>query len=260
MWLSAVGAGLFGAAVGSFLNVVIYRMPRGESVVRPGSRCPACGEPIKARDNVPVLSWILLRGKCRNCGARISARYAVVEALNVEALNAGLWIAAALRFEDIEAAAFVALVSSVLLALTMIDLEHRRLPNAIVLPAVAAAVAWVLLRAAVSGEWEVLTTALLCGAAAFSLLFVIAVVSRGMGFGDVKLAAFIGVATGRFGWEEAVAAVLLSFFAGGLVAVVLLVSRRRGRKEAMPFGPALAVGAVLAIFIGPAPVRAWLGL
>lgn len=255
MALRVFSALLFGAAIGSFLNVVIHRVPRGESVVAPASRCPSCGHAIAPRDNIPLLSWVLLRGRCRYCGASIGARYAIVELTNV-----GLWIAAAVRFANLEEAIFVALFCSVLLALAVIDLEHRRLPNSIVLPVTGTAAVWIFVVALVTGRLNVAETALVCSVAAFALLFVIALVSGGMGFGDVKMAAFIGLATGRFGWQVTVAAIFGAFFAGGIVGVVLLATRRAGRKQAIPFGPALAFGAVLAMFLGPAPVRAWLGL
>jgi leader peptidase (prepilin peptidase)/N-methyltransferase len=142
----------------------------------------------------------------------------------------------------------------------LIDLEHRRLPNIIVLPSTAAAAVWVLGVSVARGQLDVALTALVCGAAFFALLFVIALVSGGMGFGDVKLAAFVGLVTGRFAWQVTVAAMFAAFFAGGIVSVALLVLRRAGRKTAIPFGPYLALGAVIALFAGPAPVRAWLGL
>ena len=251
----AIVAGLIGACVGSFLNVVVHRVPRGESIVKPASRCPACGTAIRFAENIPVVSWLYLRGRCRSCRVRIAARYPVVEAA-----TAALWAACAFRFGSMERAALAALAVSVLITLSAIDLEHRRLPNVIVLPSTACALVWVAGLGAATGDLNVFTTAVGCGAAAFALLFLIAIVSGGMGFGDVKLAAFIGVTTGRFGWEVTVAAIFGGFFVGGLVAIVLLLAGRKGRKEAIPFGPALAAGATLALFAGPAPVRAWLGL
>jgi leader peptidase (prepilin peptidase) / N-methyltransferase len=253
--LIAAFAALFGLAVGSFLNVVIYRVPIGKSVVSPASACPSCGHPIGVRDNVPVFSWLLLRARCRYCGAPISARYVLVE-LGV----AAAWVGSALRFASVEEAAFVAVSLSVLITLAAIDLEHRRLPNVIVLPATAGSLVWVAAVALTSSNMRLFLTAIAAGAASFALMFGIAVVSRGMGFGDVKLAAFIGVVAGRFGWEVAVSAVFLSFFLGGLVGVALLLSGRKGRKESIPFGPAMAAGALAAIFLGPSPVRTWLGL
>jgi leader peptidase (prepilin peptidase)/N-methyltransferase len=248
-------ATLFGLALGSFLNVAIYRVPRGLSVVRPSSACPACDASIKPRDNIPVVSFVSLRGRCRSCGAAISLRYPLVEAA-----TAALGVGAVLRFGASDAAAFVGLGGAVLIAIAMIDLEHRRVPNVIVLPATAAAAVWVLVIAAITGHWRLAASALGSGAAGFVLLFVIALVSGGMGMGDVKLAAFIGVFTGRFGWEVAVLGLFAGFLLGGVVAGGLLVAGRRGRKDALPFAPALAAGAIIAVFWGTGPVRAWLGL
>lgn len=247
--------GLLGASVGSFLNVVVHRVPIGKSVVRPPSACPACGTRLRSRDNIPVVSWLLLRARCRTCGARISARYPVIELL-----TAVLFVGAAWRYERIEEAAFVALASAVLVALAFIDLEHRRVPNRIVLPAAWAAAVWVVAAALAYGEPQPAFEALASGAAGFAVLFAIAIVSGGMGFGDVKLAMFIGVVAGRFGWGAFALSLFAGFVAGGLVALVLLASGRRGRKDAIPFAPMLCVGGLVGIFAGEGPVRAWLGL
>ena len=247
--------GIFGLAVGSFLNVVIHRVPAKASLLRPPSSCPSCQTPIRHRDNVPVLSFVLLKGRCSTCRARISPRYPLVELL-----TAGLFVGAAVRYPDIELAAFVAAACAVFVALAFIDLDTRRVPNVIVLPSTAAAVAWVAVAALVRGELSLLVNSLASGAAGFVLLFVIAVVSGGMGFGDVKLAAFIGVTTGRLGYEAFVLALFGGFVLGGLVAIVLLVTKRRGRKDAIPFAPALCAGAVIGLFAGAEPVRVWLGV
>jgi leader peptidase (prepilin peptidase)/N-methyltransferase len=251
----AVLAGVLGACFGSFLNVVIYRVPRRESIVRPGSRCPSCGLAIRGPDNIPIVSWLALRGRCRSCGASISARYPLVEAG-----TALLWIVAALRLDSLEEAAFVAVAGTVLIALALIDLEHRRIPNVIVLPSTAAYVVWVIGAAAATHDWGMAARAVACGGAYFGVLLFIALASGGMGFGDVKLGAFVGVAAGRFGIGVAVAAALWGFILGGLVAVVLLVAGRRGRKDALPFGPSMAAGGVAALLGGSGLVRGWLGL
>jgi leader peptidase (prepilin peptidase)/N-methyltransferase len=251
----AIAFALFGLVFGSFMNVVIYRVPRGESVMSPPSACPSCGVRIAARDNIPVVSYLLLHGRCRQCGAKISTRYALIEAA-----SAVLAVGAAFRFHDFEASAFAALASATLLALAAIDLQHRRLPNSIVLPGMVVAAVWMVSLAVVRHEWTIAEHAFVAGAAAFSLLFVIALVSGGMGFGDVKLAGFIGIVTGRFGWQVTVAAILVSFIGGGLVAIGLLLLGKKGRKESIPFGPALAAGALIAVFAGVTPVHALLGL
>ncbi len=253
--LIAVFAGLLGAAVGSFANVVVYRVPRGMSLSHPPSSCTECETPIASRDNVPMLSFVLLRGRCRTCGAGISVRYPLVEA-GVTAL----WVACALRFSQLETAAFVALASTVLGLVALIDLEHRRIPNVIVLPATVAALVWVFGVAAAGRDWAILVRSGACGAGFFLILLMIALVSGGMGFGDVKLGAFIGVVAGRLGVGVAVAGALGGFLLGGVVAVGLLATRRSGRKDTLAFGPWMAAGAIAALFAGEGPVRSWLGL
>ena len=253
--LLAVFAGLLGAAVGSFLNVVVYRVPRGVSLLHPASSCPVCEAEIRPQDNIPIVSYVLLRARCRACEAPISPRYPLVEAGTT-----ALWVGSVLRFPQIEQAAFVALTGTVLVALSLIDLEHRRIPNSIVLPSTAAAALWVVGLAAATGDWTLVVRSLACGAAMFVLLLVIAVVSGGMGFGDVKLGAFVGLATGRFGVGVAVAGALAGFIIGGVVAAGLVAMRKRGRKDALPFGPSMAGGALAALFGGERLVRAWLGL
>lgn len=251
----AVFAGVLGAAVGSFGNVVIHRVPRRLSLVQPPSACPSCGRPIRPYDNIPMLSFLLLGGRCRACGDRIPARYPLVEAGIT-----GVWVGAALRFESLETAGFVAAAATVLVLVALIDLEHRRIPNVIVVPGTAAALIWVFGVSAAQRDWTVGLRAAACGAAFFTMLFLIALVSGGMGFGDVKLGAFIGVVTGRFGVGVWAAGALGGFIAGGVFAAGLLVARRSGRKDTIAFGPWMAVGALAALFVGEGPVRAWLGL
>lgn len=246
---------LAGAVIGSFLNVVVHRVPLGLSLVRPASACPQCEAPVRPADNIPVLSYVLLRGRCRHCRTRISPRYPLIEAL-----TALLFAGAVLRFERPEEIAFVCAASAVLVALAFIDLSHRRVPNKIVLPATAVAAVWVTAAALTTGEPGMAGEALGSGAAGFALLFVIALVSGGMGFGDVKLAAFIGIACGRFGWEVFVLGVFAAFIVGGVVALALLLAGRSGRKDAIPFAPMLCAGALIGLYAGEAPVQAWLGL
>lgn len=221
-------------------------------MVRPPSSCPLCETPLHARDKVPVLSYLLLRGRCRRCRGRISARYPLIELA-----NATMWIAAAAAFDAIEEAAFVALVSSALLSLTAIDLEFSQLPNTIVLPATACAAVWVAATLLVRSEISALYVALASAVGAFLVFFGIALVSGGMGFGDVKLAAFVGLVTGRFGWQVTFVAIFGAFLMGGIVAAALLVSGRRGRKDAIPFGPSLAAATVVALYGGPELASAW---
>jgi leader peptidase (prepilin peptidase)/N-methyltransferase len=238
---------IVGLAVGSFLNVVIHRLPRGESLISPGSHCPRCGAAVGSRDNIPVLSWLLLRGRCRHCGEPISPRYPLVEAL-----TAALCVAVvADKSSAVDITLGIVLVL-VLVPLALIDLDHRILPNRIVVPgAVAAIVAGTALDA--GGEPERLIAG--AGAGAFFLLFAI-VYPRGMGMGDVKLAAMLGLFLGR-----AVApAILTALVAGVLIGGVLMrrVGVAAGRKTAVPFGPMLALGGLVGLFAGNAIVSWYL--
>lgn len=236
-------AGVAGLLVGSFLNVVAWRLPRGESVVRPGSRCPGCGEPVRPYDNVPVLSWLALRGRCRHCGEPIGARYPLIE------LATGLlWAAVVLARDDAGSVALGLILVTALVPIVVIDLEHRLIPNLITGPAAVAALA-----AGLALDIDYLPEQLIAGVAAggFFLLAALAY-PRGMGMGDVKLAGVMGLCLGR-----AVApAVLIALIAGVLVGGVIIarLGARAGRKAAVPFGPFLALGAVVALFAGDAIV------
>jgi leader peptidase (prepilin peptidase)/N-methyltransferase len=239
-------AAAFGLAIGSFLTVVAHRVPRHESVAAPRSRCPSCGAMIQARDNVPVVSYLLLRGKCRSCGAIISPRYVLIESL-----TAGLFAAAAVRFPSVYATVVLALFFAVLLAVTVIDVEHRIIPNRILYPSLVAFPV-ILAVGALTGE----KLSLLQGAIGFLAygggLFVVALISPGgMGMGDVKLAALIGLVLGAFGLSYVAVAAAAAILAGGLGAVALLAFARATRKQAVPFGPYLAGGAVWAAFVAP---------
>ncbi|MBV8160789.1 MAG: prepilin peptidase, partial [Acidimicrobiia bacterium] len=239
----AVVCGVLGLAVGSFLNVVIYRVPRKESVVRPRSHCPGCGAQLAERDNVPVISWLLLRGRCRSCGAPISARYPLVELL-----TSGLFVAAALRFGlDWVLPAYLVFFAS-LVAITFIDLEHYIIPNRVLYPTLYIVVPLLVVSAAGSGEWDSLRRALIGGAAAWLFFLLLHLVQpRGMGFGDVRLSFLLGLMLGWLGLRQVFLGVFLGFALGSLVGIVLMLLRRRGRKDHIPFGPFLAAGAVLAV-------------
>jgi len=237
---------LLGLVVGSFLNVVIHRVPLGESVVKPRSRCPGCGSEISPRDNVPVVSWILLKGKCRTCAEPISARYPAVEILTALAFSA-----MALRFGyDWVLPAFLYL-SAVGVALAMIDLDVKRLPDALTLPSYVAG--GVLLGAAsvANGEPGVMIRAGLGALALFAFYFILLVVyPAGMGFGDVKLAGVLGLYLAYLGWGSLVVGGFLGFLLGAVVGGGLMLFRRAGRKTMIPFGPFMLAGALLAIFVG----------
>lgn len=243
---------LFGLAIGSFLNVVIWRVPRKLSVVRPPSACPGCGEPIRPMDNIPVLSWLLLRARCRHCGEPIAARYPLVE------LAGGvLFAAAAIRFGwSWELPAFLVFFAA-LLALSVIDLDHYILPNRILLPTTVAAVPLLGLAAAGEGDWEAFLRGLGGGLVAFGGLFVIALISpRGMGMGDVKLSFVLGLHLGWLGWGEVFLGLFLSFLLGALIGVALIGLKVKSRKDVIPFGPFLALGTVLTVLWGE-PILRW---
>src|SRR5665213_1938672 len=191
---------LFGLAVGSFLNGVIYRVPRNESIVSPRSRCPSCGVAIKERDNIPVFSWLLLRGRCRNCRAPISPRYLFVE-LAGGALFAG--VGARLGF-NWDLPAFLVLLAG-LLALACIDLEHLVLPKKVVYPTLVMVGGLLVLAAAVTGEWHNLLVAAICSISWFVVFFLMNFASpRVLGFGDVRLALVLGLGLGWLGWRYVV--------------------------------------------------------
>ncbi len=242
--IRAVPAALFGFAVGSFLTVVVDRVPKKESVVSPRSRCPACGAEIRTRDNIPVLSWVLLRGKCRSCGARISARYPILEAA-AAASFAGVAIVYPRIYVTVMLCAFCA----VMLAVGAIDLELKIIPNKITYPAfpvfgVAIVVGWALdqgldpVRAVIG--------ALLYGGA-FLLIAIIA--PRGLGMGDVKLTGLIGLVMGSLGLRYVGVAAGAAILLGGLGGILALLAGR-GRKSAIPFGPFLTAGALVSVFWG----------
>jgi leader peptidase (prepilin peptidase) / N-methyltransferase len=236
---TATFAGVLGAMIGSFLNVVVYRLPRRESLVRPASHCPACGAGVKPYDNVPILSWLLLRGRCRSCSAPISRRYPLVEALTA-LLCVGAVLAGASAATIVLNVAFILL----LVPIALIDVEHRIIPNE--LTALGAVLALAIGTGLdPSGEPERLIAALAAGGA---LLIAALAYPGGMGMGDVKLAGVMGLFLG-----SAVApAMLVALFAGVLFGA--LVAARKGaraaRKTAVPFGPFLALGSLVAVFAG----------
>lgn len=237
---------LVGLLVGSFVNVVIWRVPRGESVVRPPSHCPGCDRPIRRRDNIPVLSWILLRGRCRDCGASISARYPVVELVTAAVFGVLAW-----RFGLEWSLPAYLYLGAIGVALAVIDIDVHRLPNAIVLPSYGVAAVLLLLAAAVSGDWSSLLRAALGGLALFGIYFALAFVyPAGMGFGDVKLAGVLGIYLGWLGWGVLLIGGFLGFLLGGVVGGALMVARRAGRKSKIPFGPFMLAGAFIAILVG----------
>jgi len=241
--------GLLGLAVGSFLNVVIYRVPRGESLVRPGSHCPHCGSEVRNRHNIPVLGWLLLRGRCADCTAPISARYPLVEAG-----TAALFVAVAAKFGwSWELPAYLYL-AAVAIALAAIDLDVMRLPDRIVLPSYGVALL-LLVPAVIAGHsWTAAVRGLL--AAAVLWIAFEAISLFGMGGGDVKLAPLLGLYLGWLGWSAVAVGMFAGFVLGGVFGVALLVSRVATGKSRIPFGPYMLAGALLAVFAA-APIAHW---
>ncbi|GBC86522.1 Type 4 prepilin-like proteins leader peptide-processing enzyme [bacterium HR12] len=244
-WLRVAVALPLGLAVGSFLTVVVHRVPAGGSVVRPRSRCPSCGEPIRARDNVPVLSWLLLRGRCRSCGARIPVAYPLLELA-----TGGLFVGAALRHPDPWRAALLAPFLAVLLALSVIDARTKRLPNRIVYPSLVVGAGYLLLAWVAGGPVDLVRAGLGLLAYGGGLLIVALISPRGMGMGDVKLAALIGLVLGALGLRYVAVAAGLGILFGGVGAVAALLAGA-SREQAVPFGPFLAAGAAVAVFVAP---------
>jgi leader peptidase (prepilin peptidase) / N-methyltransferase len=236
-------AAVMGAVLGSFLNVVAYRLPRGESLARPRSRCPRCETPIRPYDNVPVLSWLALRGRCRSCKGAIPWRYPLVEAMT------GLLCALVVLDKGLDEDALLGLALVLLLVpVTLIDLDHRIIPNKLMLIGAVVAPALVLY-----AEPDALVEHLIAAVAAGGF-FLVALLAypRGMGMGDVKLAAVLGLFLGR-----AVGPALFVALVSGTVIGAVVIARkgaREGRKTAVPFGPFLALGGVVALFAGDAMV------
>jgi leader peptidase (prepilin peptidase)/N-methyltransferase len=228
-----------GAAVGSFLNVVIYRLPRGESLVHPRSRCPGCGTQIAEYDNIPIVSWLLLRGRCRHCGTPISARYPAVELITALVFAA---VVAVRGFDDdlLIELPFVA----GLIALAGIDLDHKLLPNKIVYPLAVYGVVAVLI-----ADRSDTVEHLVAGAGAFLFLLLAALAyPSGMGMGDVKLSGVMGIYLGA----AVIPALLIAFLTGSVVGVAIIAREgAQARKKAVPFGIFLAIGGIVGVLAGP---------
>ena len=249
MLLSIVG--LLGLAVGSFLNVVIHRVPRGESLTRPGSHCPECGAGIRNRHNIPVAGWLLLRGRCADCTAPISVRYPLVEAG-----TAALFVAVGARFGwSWELPAYLYL-AAVAVALAAIDLDIMRLPDKIVLPSYGVALLLLVPPAIAAHSFQAATRGLIAAAVLYAFYWILAILPRGMGGGDVKLAPLLGLYLGWLGWSSVAVGAFAGFMLGGLVGVALIATRRAGRRSRIAFGPYMLAGALLAVFAA-APIADW---
>lgn len=263
--------GLFGSLIGSFLNVVVFRVPAGRSIVSPPSACGSCGARIRGYDNIPVISWLVLRGHCRDCGASISPRYPLVE-LGTGLVFAGITVWALARWGtpvalDSHAVASLLVtiaflyLGAISIALALIDLDVHRLPDSIVLPAYL--VGGLLLAAAgiLSGDPAALLRAAIGAAAMFLLYLALALAyPGGMGFGDVKLAGVLGLFLGFLGWGELVVGAFAAFVLGGLFSVVLLLARKASRRSGIPFGPWMLAGAWVGVVAGGAIAAGYLSL
>lgn len=264
-----VGLGaVLGLAIGSFLNVVVYRVPAGMSVVAPSSACPRCGKAVRGFDNVPVLSWLLLRGRCRDCSEPISVRYPLVEMA-----TAILFLVVAVRFlpaADADARVLVGhavlLVAllyamAVSVALALIDLDTQTLPNRIVLPMYPVLGVLLAGASALTGDWGALVRGLGGMAVLGGVYLLLAIaVPRGMGLGDVKLAGALGLLLAYLGWGPLAVGAFAAFLLGGTFGIGLVLVRRTGRSTGIPFGPWMLLGAWIGAFCGTAIWDAYLRL
>lgn len=258
-----IWVGLLGLAIGSFLNVVAYRVPAGIPLTRE-SRCPRCDAPVRWWQNIPVVSWAVLRGRCRACRSSISARYPVIEAATGAAFvgvtlliatwpstTAGGWGTAV-----VVAAAYLWFAAASIV-LTVIDLDTFRLPNAIVLPSIGVGVILLTVASLLASEWGQLLRALAAAAVLFLFYLVLRLVrSDAMGGGDVKLAALVGLHLGWIGWDAVAVGFFAAFLTGGVYGFALMLLRRAGRRTAIPFGPWMLLGAWAGIIFG-GPIADW---
>lgn len=261
-------SGALGLAVGSFLNVVVHRVPAGLSVVSPASACPNCGHGIRRRDNVPVISWLVLRARCRDCGTGISARYPVVELITGVAFVLVLF-----RFAPGSPTGWRPLVAGMLIliafgylmavsvALAAIDLDTARLPNAITYPTAVVIAVLLTAAAAIGGDLEACLRAALGAIVLGGAYLVLAVaVPGGMGLGDVKLAVVIGFALAYLGWGPLAVGAFAAFVLGGTFATGVLIVRAGNRRTGIPFGPWMLAGAWIGVFFGAPLWNAYLSL
>ena len=245
-WL--IFGGVIGLCIGSFLNVVIYRLPLGKSIVSPPSKCRNCNYQLQWYDNIPVLSWVFLRGRCRKCGTPVSIQYPIVELITGALFVLVIWLTPVgpLLFSRL-------LLVCILIALFGIDLEHQILPNIITLPGI---VIGVLMSFIAPPGWQDALIGVVLGG---GILYAIAAGyylwrrEEGMGMGDVKMLAMIGA---FLGWKAVIVTLVLSSFAGAFVGLGMMAVQKGGMKYALPFGTFLAIGAVVAMFVGE-PLVTW---
>ncbi len=248
MILLIVFAALFGLVIGSFLNVVIYRVPRAESLVSPESHCPRCGQRVRARHNVPVLGWLMLRGRCADCRAPIGVRYPLVELM-----TGLLFVAVSIRLAQLDLLAALpayCYFTAMGVALSVIDIDHRRLPDVIVLPSYALIAILLLAASAITGDWWALARAGIGGVGLFGFYFLIILIHpAGMGSGDVKLAGLVGTVLGYLSFTGLIIGAFGGFLLGSVVGVAVLAAGRGTRKTALPFGPFMIAAALASIFL-----------
>lgn len=245
-----VFGGMLGLVIGSFLNVVVYRLPRGQSLLRPPSRCPKCGYALPWYDNVPVLGWLMLGGRCRKCRTAISAQYPIVEFITGVLFALIVWMT-----PDLPLMMSRLTLVCILIALFGIDLEHQILPNTITLPGII--VGMIFSTVAAPGWKDALLGVLLGGGLLYGIAAAYFLVRReeGMGMGDVKMLALIGA---FLGWKAVLVTLVLSSFSGAIVGMGLMAAERGGMRLAMPFGTFLALGALAAMLVGD-PLIHWYG-
>ncbi|PWB98474.1 prepilin peptidase [Salinibacterium hongtaonis] len=263
-----VFVGVFGLLIGSFLNVVVWRLPLRESLVTPGSHCPKCGHPVRWWDNLPVVSWFVLRGRCRDCREPISARYPTVEFVTgVLFAGVALWVLAAAPVTGIATVTLLCALlylAAVSIALALIDLDTHTLPNRIVGPSYIVAAALLVATSLLLGEPATLLR-MLAGAAILFVAYLAMALARpgGMGLGDVKLAGVLGLYLGWLGWGSLAVGAFSAFVLGGFYSIALLALGKANRKSGIPFGPWMLGGAWVGIFAGQ-PVwdayLSWVGL
>lgn len=278
--LLVVLAGLFGAVIGSFLNVVVHRVPAGIALTRE-SRCPHCDDAVRPWQNVPVLGWIALRGRCAACSEAISPRYPLVEAGTGLAFAGITWLGLA-HWPDaggpstgsgtgagsgIGAWALVVVLiaylyfAAISIVLTLIDLDTRRLPNAIVLPGYIVSISLFTLACVLGADWGALLRAGIGMASLYGFYLLLSVIRPGgMGGGDIKLAGVVGLYLGWLGWGPLIVGAFAAFLVGGVFGLALILGRRATRKTAIPFGPWLLAGAWIGILFGEAIAHAYTGL
>lgn len=252
-------AGLVGLAIGSFGNVVVYRLPLGRSLLAPPSSCPKCDAPIRHRHNVPVLGWLLLRGRCADCAASISSRYPIVE-LTTGALFVALTLRL-VRLDLVPALPAYLYLGAAGIVLSLIDLDSHRLPNSIVLPSYPILAVMLTAGAAWQHDWASLERAAVGGAALFGFYLAVAFVyPAGMGFGDVKLSGLLGGMLAYLSWGSLLVGAFAGFVLGSVVGIAVIVIWGGTRKTLLPFGPFMISGAMVGIFAGDLLARSYLRL